>query len=311
MVLQETYKNQVALLLEALPVLNEFKCFALKGGTAINLFIQDMPRLSVDIDLTYLPIESRDVFLLNIEAELLKMKQLIENLGLTVKAVFMKNGTISKLQVYANYPNHAMIKIEPNFVLRGSVFPCEEKDLCAKAQDEFLKFMRIKTLSLADLYGGKICAALDRYHPRDLFDIKLLLENQGLTEAVRQAFIVYLASGPRPMHELLDPRISEASQLEFENTFKNEFSGMTTTSVTHKELKEMRTHLPNLLLGSFTENEKMFLLHLKSGTPDWSLLPIASIESLPGIQWKLQNINKIPDGKKKEQLEKLKKLLKA
>jgi predicted nucleotidyltransferase component of viral defense system len=156
---QEVYKNQVVLLLEALPVLNDFKCFALKGGTAINLFIRDMPRLSVDIDLTYLPVENRDIFLLNIEAELLKMKQLIENLGLSVKAVPMKNGSISKLQVYTN---DAMIKIEPNFVLRGSVFPCEKKELCEKAQDQFLKYMRVQTLSVADLYGGKICAALDR-----------------------------------------------------------------------------------------------------------------------------------------------------
>lgn len=305
---QEVYKNQVALLLEVLPVLNEFDCFALKGGTAINLFVHDMPRLSIDIDLTYLPVESRDVFLLNIETELLKMKQLIEKLGLTVKTVLMKNGPISKLQVYNN---HAMIKIEPNFVLRGSVFSCEEKELCEKAQDEFLKFMRVKTLSVADLYGGKICAALDRYHPRDLFDIKLLLENHGLTEEVRQAFIVYLSSGPRPMHELLEPRISDASQQEFEHTFKNEFAGMTTTSVTHQELKDIRARLPHLLLDSFTENERMFLMYLKSGTPDWSLLPVGGIEHLPGVQWKLQNINKISDDKKSEQLNKLKRVLKV
>lgn len=305
---QEAYKNQVALLLEVLPVLNKFDCFALKGGTAINLFIHDMPRLSVDIDLTYLPIETRDIFLPNIEAELLKMKQLIENLGLTVKTVLLKNGAISKLQVYTN---HAMIKIEPNFVLRGSVFLCEEKELCEKAQDEFLKFMRVKTLSVADLYGGKICAALDRYHPRDLFDIKLLLESQGLTEAVRQAFIVYLASGSRPMHELLEPRISDASQKEFERAFKNEFAGMTTTSVTHEELKDIRARLPHLLLDSFTEDERMFLMRLKSGTPDWSLLPVDGIERLPGIQWKLQNINKISDEKKNEQLNKLKRVLKV
>ena len=236
------------------------------------------------------------------------MKQLLERLGLTVKTVLLKNGAISKLQVYTN---HAMIKIEPNFVLRGSVFPCEEKELCEKAQDEFLKFMRVKTLSVADLYGGKICAALDRYHPRDLFDIKLLLENQGLTEEVRQAFIVYLASGSRPMHELLEPRISDASQQEFENTFKNEFAGMTTTSVTHKELKDIRVHLPHLLLDSFTENERMFLMHLKSGAPDWSLLLIDGIEHLPGVQWKLQNINKISDDKKNEQFNKLKRVLKV
>src|SRR3990167_491476 len=236
------------------------------------------------------------------------MKQLIEALGLTVKTVFMKNGSMSKLQVHVN---HAMIKIEPNFVLRGSVFLCEEKELCEKAQDQFLKFMRVKTLSIADLYGGKICAALDRYHPRDLFDIKLLLENQGLTEAVRQAFIVYLASGSRPMHELLEPRISDASQKEFEHTFKNEFAGMTTTSVTHEELKDIRVLLPQLLLESFTENERLFLMHLKSGTPNWSMLPIDGIENLPGIQWKLSNINKIADDKKKQQLTKLKQVLKV
>lgn len=130
------------------------------------------------------------------------MKQLIEKQGLVVKEVIMKNGSLSKLQVFTK---NAMIKIEPNFVLRGSVFACEEKELCEKAQDQFLKFMRINTLSIADLYGGKICAALDRYHPRDLFDVKLLLDNIGLTEQIWQAFIVYLASSSRPMHELLDP----------------------------------------------------------------------------------------------------------
>ena len=256
---EEIYKNQVALLLEILPVLNEFACFALKGGTAINLFVQDMPRLSVDIDLTYLPVESRDIFLLNIEAELLKMKQLIENLGLFVKVVQMKNSSISKLQVYTN---NAMIKIEPNFVLRGSVFACEEKELCNKAQDQFLKFMRINTLSIGDLYGGKICAALDRYHPRDLFDMKLLLDSQGVTDPIRQAFIVYLASGSRPMHELLNPRISDISRQEFENTFKSEFSGMTDRSVTHEELSDIRSRLPSLLLASFTDNEREFLIKL-------------------------------------------------
>ncbi len=111
------------------------------------------------------------------------------------------------------------------------------------------------------------------------------------------------------MHELLEPRITEASQKEFENTFQNEFSGMTSIPTTHEELKDIRAHLPKLLLNSFTETEKMFLIQLKSGNPDWSLLPIDGIENLPGIQWKLQNINKIPEEKKIEQLSKLKRVL--
>lgn len=62
------YVSQVELLLKILPIINMQDCFALKGGTAINLFIRDMPRLSVDIDLTYLPIEPREQFLKNIRA---------------------------------------------------------------------------------------------------------------------------------------------------------------------------------------------------------------------------------------------------
>ena len=50
------YSDQVALLMSVIPAVAEESCFALKGGTAINLFIRDLPRLSVDIDLTYLPV---------------------------------------------------------------------------------------------------------------------------------------------------------------------------------------------------------------------------------------------------------------
>ena len=54
------YHEQVRLLVSLLPFLNDEPCFALKGGTAINLFVQPLPRLSVDIDLAYLPLEPRD-----------------------------------------------------------------------------------------------------------------------------------------------------------------------------------------------------------------------------------------------------------
>ncbi len=73
------YVEQVDLLLEVLSVLNKFDCFALKGGTAINLFIRNMPRLSVDIDLAYLPIEPRKFFLDNITVQLTEMQKLINS----------------------------------------------------------------------------------------------------------------------------------------------------------------------------------------------------------------------------------------
>ena len=55
----EMYRRQAALLVRTIPLVDEERCFALKGGTAINLFVRDMPRLSVDIDLTYLPNHDR------------------------------------------------------------------------------------------------------------------------------------------------------------------------------------------------------------------------------------------------------------
>jgi hypothetical protein len=173
-----------------------------------------------------------------------------------------------------------------------------------------LKFSNVKILSFADIYGGKICAALDRYHPRDLFDIKQLYDAQGLTDTVRQAFIVYLASSPRPMHELLNP----ARNLDlygFEKIFKNEFSGMTNDeSVTSQQLIEVRQRLIHDILNSFTQDEKKFLLSLKSGSPEWSLMPISGLEKLPSIQWKLENIRKIKAEKKQTSYDNLQNILK-
>ncbi len=68
MAFAEIYRRQVALLIRVLPLVTEEACFALKGGTAINLFIRDMPRLSVDIDLTYLPVAPRPQSLADIDA---------------------------------------------------------------------------------------------------------------------------------------------------------------------------------------------------------------------------------------------------
>lgn len=300
------YTGQVDLLLEVLPIINKFDCFALKGGTAINLFIRNMPRLSVDIDLAYLPIEPRKIFLANITMQLTEMKQAIEALNsrLIVKLSSTKDGQLSKLFIYRD---DNVIKIEPNLVIRGSAFDCEEYDLCQRAQDQFLKFCRVKTLSFADIYGGKICAALDRQHPRDLFDVKLLFDNQGLTREVRQALIVYLISSPRPIYELLtrNPNLDD-----FERIFKKEFSGMTDgMNITYQELKDTRHHLIQTILNDLTDDERQFLMSFKQGEPDWSLVSLANIDKLPAILWKLENIKKIPQEKKLSYQDKLKQIL--
>jgi hypothetical protein len=164
--------------------------------------------------------------------------------------------------------------------------------------------LSIKTLSAADLYGGKICAALDRQHPRDLFDIKLLLENEGLTDAIRKAFVVYLVSHDRPLHELIDP-----PRKDFRKVFEKEFFGMTDVPVSYEELVAVREHLFVRLHGDLTGAERKFILSVKEGAPAWELLALPGVDKLPAIQWKLRNIAKMSPVKHQEQLDKLKKKL--
>ena len=173
------YEVQVRLLLECLPHVNDSEAFALHGGTAINLFVRDMSRLSVDIDLTYLPVASREESLEGIEKGLLlledKLKSSIPHVAL--KRHFVKERNISKLYVSTR---DALIKVEPNLIKRGTLLPPMLLDLCPRAQDTYEMYMEMRTVALPELYAGKICAALDRQHPRDFYDIKILMENGGL-----------------------------------------------------------------------------------------------------------------------------------
>ena len=155
-------------------------------------------------------------------------------------------------------------------------------------------------LSVADLYGGKICAALDRQHPRDLFDVKILMENEGVTDEIRTAFVVYLASNSRPMSELLAPNLKD-----FRQVFEREFARMTDTEVEYEELVAVRERLVETIRNTMFENEKQFLVSIKQGQPDWDLVPVTGIEHLPAIQWKLVNIRRM---NKKKQIEALTKL---
>ncbi|MFT7538998.1 MAG: putative nucleotidyltransferase component of viral defense system [Lysobacterales bacterium] len=298
------YFKQVQLLVEVLPFVAKYDCFALKGGTAINLFVQDMPRLSVDIDLTYLPVEDRDKSLANIEATLKQIAQDVRKyiVGSSVEEVSMRNPSmVSKLKIIRN---KSEIKIEPNLVIRGSVFPCEECEVSVKVQEAFEMTTKMFIVSLADLYGGKICAALDRQHPRDLFDIKFLLDGEGITENIRKGFLVYLISHDRHMHESLNPELKE-----FKSVYEAEFKGMTNEEVSYEELVEVRSRLVDIINKSLTSDEKNFLVSFKKGNPNWSLLDLKDVEDLPAVRWKLFNIQKMDAGKREDYVLKLKKAL--
>ncbi len=192
------YYKQAELLLRILPFIMSEGDFALKGGTAINFFVRDMPRLSVDIDLTYCPLTERQSALEDISRHLRHLAEKISRVLPASKIVFKTLHNSPFLKGAIVHWNDAVVKIEPNLVIRGTVFPVEIKSLSKKAEELFEMAVQVKTLSTSELYAGKICAALDRQHPRDLFDIRLMLKDEHFDKMFRKAFLVYLISHPQP-----------------------------------------------------------------------------------------------------------------
>jgi hypothetical protein len=296
------YRAQVDLLLQVLPYVAKEEIFALKGGTAINLFIREMPRLSVDIDLTYLPLDSRTEALKNIQEGLGRIKTDIEKNvpGITINTVPLNGGTDVKLNCQGQ---GAQIKIEANTITRGNVFPTMLMQVVDSVQDEFDKFAAINVVSMAELYGGKICAAIDRQHPRDVFDVKLLFENEGFTDEIWEGFKVGLISHYKPISELLSPVLKDQK-----SAFDNQFAGMATVEFSYVDYETTRALLIKTIGEHLTDEDKRFFLSFENGEPDWELFPIPVLKDLPAVQWKLININKLKEGnpaKHEQMIEKL------
>ena len=298
------YQKQVELLLRVLPSVMQEEVFALKGGTSINFFWRDYPRLSVDIDLTYLPMKERDLSLLDINDSLVSIEARIKRIFPAVSINQKLESDTQSIVGLLVRGQDALVKIEANYNLRGSVYSPVKRKLSDKAEKEFELSMSVTTLSFEDLYGGKIVAALDRQHPRDLFDIKLLLENEGLTDGVRKAFIVYLISHNRSLMEVLSPGLQV-----IENIFESDFVGMTTDSVKLDDLLDARATLIKKIKESLTENEKKFLLSWKSKKPEWNLLGIDGIENMPGVRRRLINLERLDTAKHKIAYQKLEEYL--
>lgn len=299
------YRERVELLIQLLPEVARESAFALKGGTAINLFVRDMPRLSVDIDLTYLPFSDRETALAEIAATLHRLKDRLEAAipDATMRVVAQSGGQEAKLMCSRQGAN---VVIEVNTVIRSHLWPIRLLQLAESAQDEFGMFAAINVVSHAELYGGKICAALDRQHPRDLFDIQQLLDQDGLGDDVRLGFLASLLSHTRPMHELLLPQFQDRRDL-----FRDQFEGMTVESYSYDQFKATRDRLVRDIHSLLQDNDRALLMSVKRGSPDWSLFPTPGLENLPAVQWKLANIRKLKQNPTKHsaQLDALRKAL--
>jgi len=297
----QSYKKQLSLLVDILPEVAKESCFAMHGGTAINLFVRNMPRISVDIDLTYLPIEDRTKSLQNIAAALERIKAYIEKLLPNIRILHKQN--IGKLLISSKGTD---IKLEVNLVGRGTLLLPQTMPLCKKAQDELRVFCATPIVPVGQLYGGKICAALDRQHPRDLFDVKHLFANEGFTTEIKTGFLLCLLSGDRPIHEILRPNLQDQRL-----AMTNQFEGMSEEDFSYEDYETTREKLINTIHQNLTEQDKAFLLSVKNLAPDWS---IYDFEKFPAVQWKLHNLKKLkntnPD-KHQRQYEALKNRLAA
>lgn len=277
------YRAQVDLLLQAIPFVAKEKQFALKGGTAINLFIRDMPRMSVDIDLTYLLVNNRETALKNISNGLERIKSDLEK---SIKGISVTSSTREGHDAKINCQKpDAQIKIEVNTTTRGHIKPTRLLQISDSVQKEFGKFAAMQVVSQAELFGGKICAALDRQHPRDLFDVKLLFENEGFTDDIKDGFLVSLISHDRLIHEVIRPNLYDQRSV-----YETQFKGMARIPFSYEDYEITRERLIKELHQKLTDQDRQFLICLKKGFPNWKIFPLEGIEELPAVKWKLNNI---------------------
>lgn len=287
MAIDDHFRRQVELLIRTLPHVAAEECFALKGGTAINLFVRDLPRLSVDIDLAYLPLTDRARALSEIDAALKRIAERIRKADSTVTVIASAPGSqkeINKLVVRTRRAVQTKIEVTP--VLRGCVYDPRSMTVSARTELKF-GFAEMNLLSFEDLYAGKITAALDRQHPRDLFDIHLLYENEGITDGLRAAFIIYLISHNHPPQKLLS-----APCRDIRHDYEQSFQGMADTDPGLPTLASAHVRLIEDLVMNMPEAHRKFLLSFYDRRPDWDLLGLPNARELPAVRWREQNLDK-------------------
>jgi predicted nucleotidyltransferase component of viral defense system len=274
------YHKQVALLISVIPEIALDHRFALHGGTAINLFHRDMPRLSVDVDLTYIPIEDRETSFTNISVALTNIKS-------TIEKRLQGSRVEHKVELHKLLVSHndAIIKIEVSQIVRGTLGAVTEKMLCKKAQEKFDTFCSINIVPNGQLYGGKVCAAMDRQHSRDIFDVKHLMQREGFTKEIKEGFLFRLLSSDRSIQDVLFPNLQDQRL-----AMSNQFAGMSEEDFSYEEYEFVRATMIKTVQASITAEDKLFILGFKDVIPDWS---IYNFEAYPSIKWKLQNLEKI------------------
>ncbi len=293
------YAERVKLLVEILPTLAEEKRFALKGGTAINLFEHDLPRLSVDIDLTWLPVGEFVQDTRNISAALEDIGERLRSGPLRLQVQTSGTEGTGIHRVIASR-NRSRVQIETTPVMRGTVHPARTLRVRPGVERDF-GFAEMQVLDFADLYAGKLSAALSRQHPRDLFDMQPLLDEGRLDERLWRTFLVYLTCSPKPAAEMLAPH----EPRDFAQTFTAHFQGMTATPVTAASLLDVRSRLLQRVSELLDAPSRAFLESVEREAPDFNLIGLPHAAELPGVRRKLANLSQRSVAKRSSDFEQL------
>ena len=278
--MDDRYLKQATLVVRCIPAIAKEDCFAINGGTAINLFELDLPRLSVDIDLTFTRITDRPTAIREINAALTRIAGRLQHERIDVA---IRGSDVSRKLYCSNADS--LIKIEPNFILRGTIHPPRSLSICETISNLTQMDASMAVLSRAELYGGKFCAALDRQHPRDLFDVAQFYKTSTITDEIKSGFLALALGHNRPLHELLNPTLQD-----HEDIFNQQFTGMSDTPFSYQEHKDTFARLQKELLGSLTNDDKQHLLDFVSlqGQPEEFDIP--HLAELPAIIWKHKNL---------------------
>lgn len=298
--MDKRFSERVTLLMQMLPAIDAERRFALKGGTAINLFEHDLPRLSVDIDLTWLPMQD---FATDAEAIADALSEIANRLAAPPLRLHVTESAAQGSRLPTRLiatRGRGVVKVETTPVMRGTVHPVRRMDVTPAVERHFGS-AQMQVLDFNDLYAGKLAAALSRQHPRDLFDVALLLQSGRFDDALWRTFLIYLTCSPKPAAEILDP----SEPREFEAVFKTQFQGMTAEPVAAASLLEARSELLRQVGNRLDLPSRSFLESVEAEAPDFGLIGLPRAAGLPGVRRKLENLARRSQAKRESDREQL------
>jgi predicted nucleotidyltransferase component of viral defense system len=291
--------EKVFRLTEILQYLNKEKLFtenlALKGGTAINLAVFDLPRLSVDIDLDFTKNCNREEMLAlrkQINMELLDfMYSETYSLSPHTKNPHTLDSWVFYFQ--NSVGNRDNIKVEINYSNRNHILPVEKR----KIENDILKMDdEISVLSPLELFGSKINALIARSAPRDLYDVNNMLKNnifnKNEQEILRKIVVFYLVVGTD--YSKIDFEYNKIKQINYP---KIRAALIPLLRKTEKfDFEQAKAEVLNYLAGlmQLTDNENLFIENFNNGKYQPELLfddaeIIERIKTHPMAVWKTNN----------------------